>query len=99
MNTDSAHDIILNSLNSAWEGLENISLWDFVLLELYSIIHTCEGFNNIRSLENMASETRGQSAIKGKQIFYPQDITAESGDIEEINPQKSSEVAILKEQI
>ena len=99
MSTDSAHNIILNSLNSAWEGLENISPWDFVLLELYSTIHTCEGFNNIRSLENMASETRDQSAIKGKQTFRPQEIAAESGDIEEINLQKFSEVAILKKQI
>ena len=99
MNTDSACDIILNSLNSAWEGLENISPWDFVLLGLYLTIHTCEGFNNIRSSENMASETRGQSAIKGKQTFYPQDIAAESGDIEETNPQEFSEVAILKKQI
>ena len=47
----------------------------------------------------MASETRGQSVTKGKQTFRPQDITAESGDIEETNPQESSEVAILKEQI
>ena len=47
----------------------------------------------------MALETRGQSAIKGKQTFCPQDITAESGDIEKTNPQKFSEVAILKEQI
>ena len=99
MNTDSACDIILNSLNSAWEGLENISPWDFVLLELYLTIHTCEGFNNIRSSENMASGTRGQSVTKGKQTFRPQDITAESGDIEKTNPQESSEVVILKEQI
>ena len=99
MNTDPARDIILNSLNSAWEGLENISPWDFVLLGLYLTIYICEGFNNIRSSENMASGTRGQSATKGKQTFRPQDIAAESGDIEEINPQKSSEVAILKEQI
>ena len=99
MNTDSAYNIILNSLNSAWEGLENISPWDFVLLRLYLTIHTCEGFNNIRSSENMASETRGQSATKGKQTFHPQDIAAESDDIEEINPQESSEVVILKEQI
>ena len=47
----------------------------------------------------MASGTKGQSATKGKQTFYPQDIAAESGDIEETNPQESSEVAILKEQI
>ena len=47
----------------------------------------------------MASETRGQSTTKGKQTFRSQDIAAESGDIEETNPQKSSEVAILKEQI
>ena len=47
----------------------------------------------------MTSETRGQSATKGKQTFRPQDIAAESGDIEETNPQESSEVAILKEQI
>ena len=47
----------------------------------------------------MASGTRGQSATKGKQTFHPQDIAAESGDIEETNPQESSEVAILKEQI
>ena len=47
----------------------------------------------------MASETRGQSATKGKHTFRPQDIAAESGDIEEINPQESSEVVILKEQI
>ena len=47
----------------------------------------------------MTSGTRGQSATKGKQTFHPQDIAAESGDIEEINSQKSSEVAILKEQI
>ena len=66
MNTDPAHDIILNSLNSVWEGLENISPWDFVLLELYLTIHTCEGFNNIRSSENMTSEIRDQSATKGK---------------------------------
>ena len=99
VNTDLAHDIILNSLNSAWEGLENILPWDFVLLELYLTIHICEGFNNIRSSENMTSETRGQSAIKGKQTFRPQDIAAESGDIEETNSQKSSEVAILKKQI
>ena len=99
MNTDSACDIILNSLNSAWEGLENIPPWDFVLLGLYLTIHTCEGFNNIRSSENMASGTRRQSATKGKQTFHPQDIAAESGDIEETNPQESSEVVILKEQI
>ena len=47
----------------------------------------------------MASGTRGQSATKGKQTFCPQDIAAESSDIEKTNPQKSSEVAILKEQI
>ena len=47
----------------------------------------------------MTSETRGQSATKGKQTFRSQDITAESGDIEETNPQKSSEVVILKKQI
>ena len=47
----------------------------------------------------MASGTRGQSATKGKQTFRPQDIAAESGDIEETNPQESSEVVILKEQI
>ena len=47
----------------------------------------------------MASEIRDQSATKGKQIFRPQDITAESGDIEEINLQKFSEVVILKKQI
>ena len=47
----------------------------------------------------MASGTRGQSATKGKQTFRPQDITAESSDIEKTNPQKSSEVVILKEQI
>ena len=99
MNTDSACDIILNSLNSAWEDLENISPWDFVLLRLYLTIHTCEGFNNIRSSENMASETRDQSVTKGKQIFHPQDIAAESNDIEEINSQKFSEVVILKKQI
>ena len=47
----------------------------------------------------MASETRGQSATKGNQTFRPQDIAAESGDIEKTNPQKSSEVVILKKQI
>ena len=47
----------------------------------------------------MASGTRGQSATKGKQTFHPQDIAAESGDIEETNPQESSEIVILKEQI
>ena len=47
----------------------------------------------------MTSETRGQSATKGKQTFRPQDIAAESGDIEETNPQEFSEVAILKKQI
>ena len=47
----------------------------------------------------MTSETRDQSATKGKQTFCPQDIAAESGDIEETNSQKSSEVAILKKQI
>ena len=47
----------------------------------------------------MALETRGQSATKSKQTFCPQDITAESSDIEKTNSQESSEAVILKKQI